>query len=218
MANIIRTGGASTELIGNAKPEDVAEGKTFYSNDEDTKLVGTLPMRINGGTGENIALWDGKFYVRKISEGIYKHDDGNINSPEVSVPSNLLGNATPEFVLEGQTFTSKNGVNVQGTLNILSKLGFTNVPSGNWVIKKGTLTAAAANSNPNIIPLEVYAGFSQLAGTEYHEVKYGNTVLNSGREYSGGYARCFCGTDLIKQQVTASGCHTWNVVTWLEKI
>lgn len=41
MANIIRMGGGSVKLTGDATAADVKSGKTFYSDDPKTKLTGT---------------------------------------------------------------------------------------------------------------------------------------------------------------------------------
>lgn len=53
MANLIKSGGGAVELSGNAVASDVLSGKTFYSNDADNKINGTMPNQGSWSTTIN---------------------------------------------------------------------------------------------------------------------------------------------------------------------
>lgn len=127
IANAIRTKKGTTATInaqnfpseilsilkgsGNAKSSDVLSGKTF-TNDSGEQ-TGTIPIRENGtntiSSGkDNSGIW---FY---IPYGYYpEYSDGKA---WVTSDPSQYGNAGASDVLSGKTFTSSNGLKIEGTM------------------------------------------------------------------------------------------------------
>ena len=76
----------------------------------------------------------------------------------------IEGNATPSDVLSGKTFMSENSDDLQtGTLQgdtLLSLLGFTNIPIGNWVFKSTSTGESFPGFGDDVIPIAMNTGSS----------------------------------------------------------
>ena len=119
-------GGVSSENV-TAKREHVLQGYTALTSDSDDEIVeGTIKSvdtsannyRANKSVNYGIDNWSDAtnpiFYVDfPGGNAYYNRPDGH---PHVCIDADKLGNATADKVIAGSTFTSKNGVAVQGQI------------------------------------------------------------------------------------------------------
>ena len=119
-------GGVASDDV-TARREHVLQGYTALTADSDDEVVeGTIKSvdtsannyRINKSTAFGIDNWSDStnpvFYVDlQNGNAFYNRPDGH---PHVCIDADKLGNATADKVVAGSTFTSKNGVNIQGQI------------------------------------------------------------------------------------------------------
>lgn len=119
-------GGVTSDDV-TAKREHVLQGYTALTSDSGDEVVeGTIKSvdtsannyRINKSTAFGIDNWSDStnpvFYVDlQNGNAFYNRPDGH---PHVCIDADKLGNATADKVVAGNTFTSKNGVAVQGQI------------------------------------------------------------------------------------------------------
>ena len=119
-------GGVSSDDV-TAKREHVLQGYTALTSDSDDEIVeGTIKSvdtsannyRANKSVNYGIDNWSDAtnpvFYVDfPGGNAYYNRPDGH---PHVCIDADKLGNATADKVIAGSTFTSKNGVAVQGQI------------------------------------------------------------------------------------------------------
>ena len=100
-------GGGGGSLDGNATPSDVASGKTFYSNDGNTKETGTIPIytgSVNCGFGTSTAVQYGY------------HGNGNVyRGPDLGAATSDATAGSGDIV-EGSTGWAK-GKYINGSLD-----------------------------------------------------------------------------------------------------
>ncbi len=111
--------------LGTAQPYEVVAGVTFTSKNG-LKISGTIPNRGGESTALNV-WWENGNLMTAFNEGVYgrHHDDTNNSwrwSPRVRLAGSHLGNARADWVQEGVTFTSENGLRVSGTMKLLNPL------------------------------------------------------------------------------------------------
>ena len=94
-------------------------------------------------------------------------------------------------------------------------------PQG-WVMRKGSMTVSAVNSNPNIIPLCGIVSTSQQAGSAWAYIYYNNKVVTNYHQFEGtATSRIWFGDEAwscIKGQLQAQGCTISSVVYWIENV
>ena len=119
-------GGVTSDDV-TARRKHVLQGYTALTADSDDEVVeGTIKSvdtsannyRINKSTTFGIDNWSDStnpvFYVDlQNGNAFYNRPDGH---PHVCIDADKLGNATADKVVASSTFTSKNGVNVQGQI------------------------------------------------------------------------------------------------------
>lgn len=156
-------GSAALPELGDtaAQPTDIAKGKVLY-DDEGNPVVGIVST-VDSGTARGFSLKS--IYCNKsngipVSIGV----NGNVVTPTlfrqgsetlVSVPVDNFGDATPDKVAKGVTFTSKAGLAIPGTMEAAS--------GGGLVVKKGNTSSPTIETGLSSIDYFVLmtTGFSR---------------------------------------------------------
>ncbi len=165
-------GGA--ELTGNATAADVLSGSTFYSNNSDQKLTGTLSLSGNATTAD--VLTGVTFYgtnAKSKQTGTLALS-GNATAAEVLSGSTfystnpkskltgtlaLSGNATAADVLSGATFYSNNAKSkLTGTLALSGNATASDVRSGKTFYSANAKTKLTGTMAPNGAMLVTVSG------------------------------------------------------------
>ena len=117
------TGGVSSEDVTASKAQVLQGYKTVTTDSDDEAIEGTIQVVDTGLDNNNYNKQPtaygidgnrGTFYIDlPHGNGYYCRSDGH---PHTCVDSDKLGNATADKVVAGSTFTSKNGVAVQGQI------------------------------------------------------------------------------------------------------
>lgn len=138
-------------MFGNATSEDVVKGKTFTSangieitgNIEHTNrlnVLGRIPTRDTKG---NIEL-SYEFYKNSL----FRDDD----SIHLYSEGAKFGDATAECVAEDRTFTSANGLNIPGSLPVVSSFDLTHIDAfASGTIVEGSLVVYVENDSDAIV-------------------------------------------------------------------
>ena len=205
---IVRKGGAeSIELTGNALPEHVVSGETFYTTDPKTKQTGTMtdngtwnetvtpgnsviiPHGFHSGNGKvtatNITL-SGDATTSDVLKGKTFYNDDPDNKQTGTLELN--GNASESYVLEGRTFyttdpkTKQTGaMTSRGAWDaVVDPGGSITIPAG-YHNGSGKVTANAAGY-PGLP-----SGYKYLTGTKtMEEVNAAATIFPMSATFSGG--------------------------------
>lgn len=108
-------GGAVLE--GNAQPENVLTGRTFYNTEADKIQTGTMPyIGATPPQGFVQSTQIGSKYTTYVKTGFYPYYTrvGDQQVSFVEEPMSRFGNATAADVKSGKTFTSSSGLALSG--------------------------------------------------------------------------------------------------------
>lgn len=128
-----------------AAADDIASGKTAYVNGE--KITGTVEEVLSGITYEVTTPWYNGFMQNTSDESMSFNMFAIMDEKKIwhadsivwqKMPASDFGDAQPEDVAAGKTFTSENGLKVVGT-NSGTSAGI-GLPSGISNISTGTFT------------------------------------------------------------------------------
>lgn len=121
------------DLFGTATPDQVAQGVTFTS-ENGLKIEGTVqtPGSANWWEDSGEVTFDFQDGCVNLSHTFYEDQLFRKNDKVTLYSDTSFGNAKPEDVAQGVTFTSANGVNIEGTLESVNgiDLGIAGFPEG----------------------------------------------------------------------------------------
>ena len=172
-----------------------------------------LPALTNPGSAEDLALGkqligaDGKAVTGTVDEytGNYYRDYTSIEFDDdwfvysvvdtdvllrkgtvisTGLPQDIFGNAFPENVLEGRTFTSHRGIKQEGTLK----------PGGGMVVKSGTTTSRTINTGLSDVE-QFFLYKESVTGTGLIHLHYTKTATS--RMYASAWSTQNYGTKTI---------------------
>lgn len=189
-ANDVLTMAVPMSDFGNATPDDVAVGKTFFSANDGSVVQGSLPnlsnVIVNGTQILHYIGDDGKYRLVLFGDS---EDRGVLDvgsGVRIDCPvSSALGDATPDDVSSAVSFTSAEGVNIVGNLYPLydvsvpeSKLYMTTLPNG----ERGIMLIGKSEERGIVgLDSDVYARhpLSSFGDVKASEVVYGKTFTSA---------------------------------------
>lgn len=142
------------EALGDATAADVVSGKTFTSKNG-VKVTGTMPMNpVYTGTNCNLAMInnDLNMWIQdKTGSNQAIAANGYI---DLYCSGDKLGDARPEDVIAGKTFTSSYGLKVAGTASAggSNVTNFTVINSGTYETDANITSAITISHNCGVIP------------------------------------------------------------------
>ena len=135
-------GGRQYDFTGNAVPNDVLDGKTFFSNDPMNKQTGAMPNR----AGENIAAHpevEGNQYRLKIPAKGYYDESSRLFRTNVNVASDI--GLTASKIVQGNTILGVVGTGA-ATVGIAQATGVSmNKTSPSAGVTDNNITAQTAH-------------------------------------------------------------------------
>lgn len=133
------------ELTGNASADNVLSGKTFYSTDAKTQIVGTMHNNGRWPDAQKFTLEGNKIWMYQKQNG---YTEGGLGSA-----ASQLGNAQATHVLSGASASSQNGIGFGGTMPDNGSWSASLNPGGSVTVPwgchngGGTVTARGVNNN-----------------------------------------------------------------------
>ncbi len=167
---------------GNATAAQVLSGYTFANADSDS-LSGNIINRGEGQWAGNVAQYGSYITFQKIPSGYYPPST-NEWAPEIRAPKTEFGTAATSHVLSGQSFTSQNGLKINGAMaNYSGSNRRTVTPSGGTGNEQLSLSAGYHDSIIVNRTNPYNAGYNAGQSITWTEWLYANAAGSGQNKY-----------------------------------